>query len=165
MGCISWKDWPQNSIGISVWMQNSSVHNGPEMPKIGQKSKLASHDRILMFEVSNPMFFGTRNLNLALLFTCEHSERAHERARTQKHFKMHDVYQIICFLGQKIQIWHYFFRVSTMGARTNERAHRLTLKCMMYIELYVFRVKKARSDIIFFLRAPWARARTRARTH
>ena len=84
--------------------KSNAMHNGPEMPKIGQKSKLASHDRILMFEVSNPMFFGTRNLNLALLFTCEHSERAHERARTQKHFKMHDVYQIICFLGQKIQI-------------------------------------------------------------
>ena len=134
------------------------------MPKIGQKSKLASYDRILMFEASNLMFFGTRNLNLALLFTCEHSERAHERARTQKHFKMHYVYQIICFLGQKIQIWHYFFRVSTMGARTNARAHRLTLKCMMYIELYVFWVEKAISDIIFFVRAPRPRTRTRART-
>ena len=63
---------------------NSPVHNGPEMPKIGQKSGLASHDRILMFEVSIPMFFGTRNLNLALFFMYEHYVRAHERARTQK---------------------------------------------------------------------------------
>ena len=50
-------------------------------------------------------------------------------------------------------------------ARTRVRAHtKNTLKCMMYIELYVFGDKIAISDIIFFVRAPWERKRTRART-
>ena len=74
------------------------------MAKSWTKLILASHDRILMIEVSNPMFFGTRILNFTLFFMCEHRACAQECARAQKHFKMHDVYRIICFLGQKSHI-------------------------------------------------------------
>ena len=110
------------------------------------------------------MFFGSKKPYLTLFFSCEHQGRAHERAREQKYLKMHDVYQNICFLGLENQIWHHFLCASNVSAFTNARAHKNTLKCMRYIELYVFGVEKAISDIIFFVRAPRPRTRTRART-
>ena len=95
------------------------------------------------------MFLGSRNPNLTLLFSCEYRERMHEHAHAQKYFKMHDVYQNKCFLCLEIKIWNFFFHVSTLHTCMSKHTLKNTLKCMFYTKIYVFGVKKSKSDIMF----------------
>ena len=108
------------------------------------------------------MFFGSKNPNLTLFFSCEHHGRAYERARAQINFKMHDVYRIICFLGKKA-ISDIIFFVRAPRPRTRTRARTKILKNALCISKYMFFGSRKPNLTLFFMCEQRERVHERAR--